>query len=150
MALTASYMAPCMIAKLRVAWMVAGCAPGVRTMIKSILFHCSTWLTGCVDWAIAGVRFAALSAATVVPANNNLFISDLTQVVASVSASPSTRLGTIRQRAVIAVSSSTGKLAAAVPTQTAAPLGLFGAALHDAGGNRQCRLAGLRPRSQAR
>src|SRR6266446_3180368 len=92
MALTASYIAACMMAKLRVAWMVAGCAPGVRTMTKSILFHCTTWLTGCVAWAIAGARFAAVSAATVAPANNNLFISDLTQVDASVSASPSTRL----------------------------------------------------------
>src|SRR6266481_4761766 len=59
MALTASYIAACMMAKLRVGWMVAGCAPGVRTMTRSVLFHCTTWLTGFVTWAIAGARFAA-------------------------------------------------------------------------------------------
>src|SRR5260370_41593317 len=47
MALTASYIAACMIAKLRVGWMVAGCAPGVRTITRSIRFHCKTGLTGC-------------------------------------------------------------------------------------------------------
>src|SRR4029077_7595380 len=36
-----------MIAKLRVGWMVAGCAPGVRTITRSIRFHCTTGLTGC-------------------------------------------------------------------------------------------------------
>src|SRR4029077_6999350 len=40
-------MAACMIAKLRVGWMVAGCAPGVRTITRSALFHCKTGLT---DW----------------------------------------------------------------------------------------------------
>ena len=39
MALTASYIAACMIAKLRVGWMVAGCAPGVRTITRSVRFH---------------------------------------------------------------------------------------------------------------
>src|SRR6267142_5954430 len=33
-----------MSAKLRVGWIVAGCAPGVRTIARSILFHCSTGL----------------------------------------------------------------------------------------------------------
>src|SRR5439155_15601079 len=33
-----------MSAKLRVAWLVAGCAPGVRTIARSILFHCRTGL----------------------------------------------------------------------------------------------------------
>ena len=62
--LTASYIAPCMVAKLRVGWMVAGCAPGVQTMTRSVRFHCTTWLTGFVAWAIAGARFAAASATT--------------------------------------------------------------------------------------
>jgi hypothetical protein len=34
-----------MIAKLRVGWMVAGCAPGVRTITSSALFHCNIGLT---------------------------------------------------------------------------------------------------------
>src|SRR5216684_5667866 len=34
-----------MIAKLRVAWTVADCAPGVRTITRSVLFHCTTGLT---------------------------------------------------------------------------------------------------------
>src|SRR6266403_3640822 len=42
MALTASYIAACMIAKLRVGCTVAGCAPGVRTIVRSVLFHCIT------------------------------------------------------------------------------------------------------------
>src|SRR5205814_7488146 len=33
-----------MSAKLRVVWMAAGCAPGVRTIARSILFHCRTGL----------------------------------------------------------------------------------------------------------
>jgi len=121
------------MAKLRVAWMVAGCAPGVRTITRSILFHCTTWLTGCVAWAIAGARFAVVSAATVAPANNNVFISDLTQVDASVSTSLSTRLGSMPAASSDRRSSSTGKLAAAVSMQTATPLVLFRAALHDCG-----------------
>src|SRR5438552_5025305 len=90
MALTASYIAPCMMAKLWVGWMVGGCAPGVRTMTRSVLFHCTTWLTGFVTWAIAGTRFAAASTAIVVPASNRVFISLLRDV--SVSSSRSTRL----------------------------------------------------------
>src|SRR5437899_13088274 len=80
MALTASYIAPCIIAKLRVGWMVAGCAPAVRTMTRSVLFHCTTWLSGCVACAITGERFAAASKATVVPAINRVFISVLRDV----------------------------------------------------------------------
>src|SRR3984893_2860301 len=91
-AFTASYIAPCIIAKLRVGWMVAGCAPGVRTMTRSILFHCTTWLTGFVAWAIAGARFAAASKATVVPAINRVFISVLRDVYVSVSSSRSIQL----------------------------------------------------------
>ena len=30
--------------------MVAGCAPGVRTIARSVRFHCTTWLTGFVAW----------------------------------------------------------------------------------------------------
>src|SRR6516164_3386884 len=80
MAFTASYIAPCMMAKLRVGWMVAGCAPGVRTMTRSVLFHCTTWLTGFDAWAIAGARFAAASTAIVAPASNRVFISVLRDV----------------------------------------------------------------------
>jgi hypothetical protein len=40
-----------MIAKLRVGWMVAGCAPGVRTITSSARFHCNTGLTGCAEEA---------------------------------------------------------------------------------------------------
>src|SRR5712691_3031212 len=39
-----------MIAKLRVGWMVAGCAPAVRTSTRRVRFHCTTGLT---DWACA-------------------------------------------------------------------------------------------------
>src|SRR5258708_20762415 len=34
-----------MIAKLRVGCTVAGCAPGVRTITRRVLFHCTTGLT---------------------------------------------------------------------------------------------------------
>src|SRR6516164_2411137 len=71
-----------MMAKLRVGWMVAGCAPGVRTITRSVLFHSTTWLAGFVAWAIAGPRFAAASTAAVVLASNMGFMSDLTQVAA--------------------------------------------------------------------
>ena len=92
MALTASYIAPSIIAKLRVGWMVAGCAPGKRTITRSVLFHCATWLIGFVACAIAGARFAAVSKATVVPASNRVFISVLRDVDVSVSSSRSTWL----------------------------------------------------------
>src|SRR5882757_11271001 len=42
MAFTASYIAACTMAKLRVGWTLAGCAPGVRTIVRSVLFHCIT------------------------------------------------------------------------------------------------------------
>src|SRR5580704_1068074 len=92
MALTASYIAPCIIAKLRVGWMVAGCAPGVRTITRSVLFHCATWLTGFVACPIAGARFAAASKATVVPTSNRVFISVLRDVDVSLSSRRSPRL----------------------------------------------------------
>src|ERR1700758_1334254 len=138
MALTASYIAACMMAKLRVGWMVAGCAPGVRTIDRRVLFHCTTWLTVCVAWAITGARLAAASTATVVPASSMVFISDLTQVEALARVrrpgwNDPTASSDRRSR-------SSGKLAAAVPTQTAAPLVLFRAARHHCGGNLQCRL----------
>src|ERR1700675_2630134 len=38
-----------MIAKLRVGWMVAGWALGVRTITRSALFHCTTGLTGAPE-----------------------------------------------------------------------------------------------------
>src|SRR4029077_3780079 len=54
MAFTASYMAACITAKLRVGWTVAGCAPGVRTIVRSVLFHCMTGLScAAVDAAPA-------------------------------------------------------------------------------------------------
>src|ERR1700730_14894893 len=92
MELTASYIAACMIAKLRVGWIVAGCAPGVRTITKSVRFHCTTWLTGFVVSAITGQRLAAASAAIIVPASNRVFILDLTRVDMSASAAPPTWL----------------------------------------------------------
>src|ERR1700752_1154745 len=45
---TASNIAACRIAKLRVEWIVAGCAPGVRTIVSNVRFHSITALT---DWA---------------------------------------------------------------------------------------------------
>src|SRR4029077_3284667 len=93
MAFTASYIAACIMAKLRVGWMVAGCAPAVSTMLRSILFHCTTWLTGFVACAVAGARLAAAaSKATVVPAINRVFISVLRDVYVSVSSNRSIRL----------------------------------------------------------
>jgi hypothetical protein len=45
-----------MIAKLRVGWMVPGCAPGVRTMDKRLRFHSTT---GFAESAVVlGVRIA--------------------------------------------------------------------------------------------
>src|SRR6516164_4591939 len=69
-----------MMAKLWVGWTFVGCALGVRTITRSVLFHCTTWLTGFVVWAIAGARLAAASTAAVVPASNTGFMLDLTQV----------------------------------------------------------------------
>src|SRR5438132_783671 len=90
MALTASYIAACMMAKLRVGWMVAGCAPAVRTITRSALFHCTTWFTGFVAGAIAGARFAAASKAAVVPAISRVFISVLRDIDLSMGSSRST------------------------------------------------------------
>src|ERR1700688_3097765 len=47
MLLTASKMAACSIAKLRVEWIVGGWAPGVRTITSRVLFHSMTEFT---DW----------------------------------------------------------------------------------------------------
>jgi len=41
-AFTASYIARCTIAMLRVGWTVAGCAPGVWRICSSVPFH---WMT---------------------------------------------------------------------------------------------------------
>jgi len=68
------------MAKLRVGWTVAGCAPAVRTMTRSVLFHCTTWLTGLVASSIAGAGFAAIKTATAVAPSNMDFISDLIRV----------------------------------------------------------------------
>src|SRR6202035_2969978 len=48
-----------MIAKLRVGWTVADCAPGVRTIIRSVLFH---WITGFRVCAGLSSGFWAVSA----------------------------------------------------------------------------------------
>jgi hypothetical protein len=80
MVLTASYIAACIMAKLRVGWTVAGCAPGVRTITRSVLFHWITWLTGLVASAIEGAGFAPVNTATAVAASNSVFNSDLTKV----------------------------------------------------------------------
>jgi hypothetical protein len=110
------------MAKLRVAWMVGGCAPGVRTITRSVLFHCTTWLTGFVACAIAGARFAAASTAAVVPASNMAFISDLTQLMRK--GELSTRLKSLAASGDHP-SRSVGKSAAALPMETATLLGLF-------------------------
>src|SRR5712664_4133082 len=47
MLLTASKMAACSIAKLRVEWIVGGWAPGVRTIASRALVHSMTGLTDC-------------------------------------------------------------------------------------------------------
>jgi hypothetical protein len=49
-------------------------------MTRSVLFHCTTWLTGLIASAIAGAGFAAASTATAVAASNTVFISDLIRV----------------------------------------------------------------------
>jgi hypothetical protein len=49
-------------------------------MARSVLFHCTTWLTGFVACADEGARLAAASKATVVPAINRVFISVLHHV----------------------------------------------------------------------
>src|SRR5579871_1231552 len=40
-------MAACIMAKLRVGWIVAGCTPAVRTIERSNLFHSTTGFTVC-------------------------------------------------------------------------------------------------------
>src|SRR5258706_4432853 len=42
MAFTASYIEACTMAKLRVGWTLDGCAAGMRTIVRSVLFHCIT------------------------------------------------------------------------------------------------------------
>src|SRR6266403_1820356 len=81
MALTASYIAACMIAKLRVACTVAGCAPGVRTITRRVRFHCKTWLTSSKDapydwrtWSDASNPSSRISA--------NVLITDLQRLFA--------------------------------------------------------------------
>src|SRR6516225_1371024 len=74
-----------MMAKLRVGWIVAGWAPDVRTITRSVLFHSTTWLSGFVVWAVAGAAVAAASTAAVTPVRIRVFISDLVQVDESVS-----------------------------------------------------------------
>src|ERR1700722_4075352 len=68
-----------MIAKLRVGWMVAGCAPGVRTITSRFLFHCTTWFTdepgepgiflprseAAYDWLAWAVRTAPRTASAI-------------------------------------------------------------------------------------
>src|SRR5579884_2883947 len=49
MAFTASKMAACIIAKLRVGWMVEGWAPGVRTIARRLRFH---WTTVFVETGV--------------------------------------------------------------------------------------------------
>src|SRR4029077_12881332 len=122
MALTASYTAACIMAKLRVGWMVAGCAPGVRTMTRSVLFHCTTWLTGVVACAIAGAKCPADSAATIVPASNRVFISALHD---SERFEPVDPAGTIRQPKRDHRSMSAGSDAASTLAKTVTASSLF-------------------------
>src|ERR1700738_3889002 len=61
MAFTASYMAACITAKLRVGWTVAGCAPGVRTIVRRTLFHCVTGFSCAVaDSALPGEQISRI------------------------------------------------------------------------------------------
>ena len=110
------------MAKLRVGWMVAGCAPGVRTITRSVLFHSTTWLAGFGAWAIAGARFAAASTAAVVPARSGFHVRPHSSRCDN--ARWSTRLkrpATNSDRP----SRSVGRSAAASPTETPSPLALF-------------------------
>src|SRR5437879_12909587 len=67
------------IAKLRVGWMVAGCAPGVLTILTSSLFQ-STTVRPALD--------PAARAAATVPAQVECWDANTTVVVASVSTTP--------------------------------------------------------------
>src|SRR5207249_5039308 len=58
MAYTASETAACRIAKLRVGCTVAGWAPGVRTITRSVLFH---WTTGLTELAADSCEFRGSS-----------------------------------------------------------------------------------------
>src|SRR6202040_2464194 len=51
MLLTASKMAACSMAKLRVECIVGDWAPGVRTIVSSVLFHSMTGLADCAGWS---------------------------------------------------------------------------------------------------
>src|SRR5438132_14077859 len=72
-------MATWRIAKLRVGWMVAGCAPGVLTIVTSSLFQSTT---------IAPELDPASPAAATVPAPVERWDANTTVVVASVSTTP--------------------------------------------------------------
>jgi hypothetical protein len=52
---TASYSAAWRIAKLRVGWTVAGCAPGVPRMVIRVLFQSTT---GCPEPGANGLAAA--------------------------------------------------------------------------------------------
>ena len=71
-------------------------------MTRSVLFHCTTWLTGFVACAIADEKFAPASKATVMLASNRVSISEVRDVDVSVSASRSTPAATIRRSGGIA------------------------------------------------
>src|SRR5467141_1895629 len=76
---TASYIAMCRMAKLRVGWMVAGCAPGVLTILTSSLFQSTTTAP---DPEPAGAAAAA------VPLPVACWYATTANVAASVSATP--------------------------------------------------------------
>jgi hypothetical protein len=56
------------MAKLRVGWIVGGCAPGVRTIDKRFLFH---WTTGFTDRFVALMVRSAWTA-TLAPASTKV------------------------------------------------------------------------------
>ena len=56
------------MAKLRVGWIVGGCAPGVRTIDKRFLFH---WTTGFTD-RFVGLIDRSAWIATLAPTSINV------------------------------------------------------------------------------
>src|SRR5258708_18042571 len=70
MLLTASKMAACSMAKLRVEWIVGDWAPGVRTIASSVLFHSMAGLDDCeAGWSSLSVAAALAKPVTQKPAH---------------------------------------------------------------------------------
>src|SRR5713101_4935630 len=80
---TASYIATCRMAKLRVGWIVVGCAPGVLTILTSSLFQSTTTAP---DPEPAGAAAAA------VPLPVTCWYATTANVAASVRATPASAI----------------------------------------------------------